>query len=804
MKISDTTISYEKIADSLIKKASPTFKGVLDLSILIDKWKSYLESSSVLRDSFKKEVMQSLTLTDELRGPIEDLSLVEKHHDLIELLFMMIFPVGSRESDISAAIVPFSFDIVYQTPQFKELITSSGWLNDPDTKIKVNLKALEYVKVLQAYTFIAREIFDLDIQFDYPLVMKLPDRHTGMISYYKIEFDTNFMRIITKGDLPELTESRRKDLMANLADPNTWMDILPPDKFEFHGFGIIKLIDVTDQEIVSELKRHFIENESILSDTHFRNIQQRLRELLGSEDLYLGLVAFQNEDALMLNSGYNPSEGFEKEPCFRMKRNEFENTIYDCNICQTELRVIEDILDIENPTFIVQMFINYKLRSVIVAPLYYQDKLIGGLELASPTPGFLNELNAMKINAVLPLFAIAVQQTMEELNQKVQGIIKEKFTFIHPTVEWRFQQVAIELLEKRNTDPTADISDIVFENVIPLYSASDIRNSTIQRKQSIINDLMVQLKLAETCLKEASAINPMPLFNEVIFKLNKKMDLLSDGLNSEDEQVILDFLQNEIEPVFEEISGVDPSLSEHTSAYSQALDPHFGIVYQHRKSYDNSVNLIADTISSYLEAQEQMAQNMCPHYFEKHKTDGVDFNLYVGQSLISNGQYSPFCLKNLRLWQFMVMCGIVQKLEAIKPKMPQVLETAHLILIQNIPLSIRFRPDERQFDVDGSYNVRYEIMKKRIDKSRVKGTGERLTQPGKIALIYSNPKDILPYKDYIEYLQASGLLSETTEELELEDLQGIQGLKALRVEVLINPKQPELHNKVLETFPALN
>jgi len=64
------------------------------------------------------------------------------------------------------------------------------------------------------------------------------------------------------------------------------------------------------------------------------------------------------------------------------------------------------------------------------------------------------------------------------------------------------------------------------------------------------------------------------------------------------------------------------------------------------------------------------------------------------------------------------------------------LETAHLILVQHAPLAIRFRFDEKRFDVDGAYNVRYEVVKRRIDKAVRRGTGERITQPGKIAIVY--------------------------------------------------------------------
>ena len=86
-------------------------------------------------------------------------------------------------------------------------------------------------------------------------------------------------------------------------------------------------------------------------------------------------------------------------------------------------------------------------------------------------------------------------------------------------------------------------------------------------------------------------------------------------------------------------------------------------------------------------------------------------------------------------------------------------------------------------DVDGTYNIRYEIVKKRIDKVRIKDTSERLTQPGKIAIVYSQSKDAAEYIEYIEFLQSQQLLKPGFEKHELEELQGVSGLKALRVDV---------------------
>jgi hypothetical protein len=113
--------------------------------------------------------------------------------------------------------------------------------------------------------------------------------------------------------------------------------------------------------------------------------------------------------------------------------------------------------------------------------------------------------------------------------------------------------------------------------------------------------------------------------------------------------------------------------------------------------------------------------------------------------------------------------------------LPFPLQVTSLILVYSQPLSIRFRMDEKRFDVDGSYNARFEIIKKRIDKAFIKGTEIRLTEPGKLAIVYTDDDDAKEYEVYIKELQVRGLLSSDIEKVVIEDLQGVAGLKALRV-----------------------
>jgi hypothetical protein len=104
-------------------------------------------------------------------------------------------------------------------------------------------------------------------------------------------------------------------------------------------------------------------------------------------------------------------------------------------------------------------------------------------------------------------------------------------------------------------------------------------------------------------------------------------------------------------------------------------------------------------------------------------------------------------------------------------------------------LSIRFRYDEKRFDVDGAYDVRHEIIKSRLDKALVKETGERLTQPGRIAVVYANPAEEKEIVQHVRFLTDLGELENDLERLDLDDLPDVTGLKAFRVKVNLSARE---------------
>jgi hypothetical protein len=311
----------------------------------------------------------------------------------------------------------------------------------------------------------------------------------------------------------------------------------------------------------------------------------------------------------------------------------------------------------------------------------------------------------------------------------------------------------------------------------------DVRNSSIERNHAIQKDLKEHLNLIDETLDKLQLQVQLTLLEELKFKNQNYQQAIDNVLLPEDEIRINDFVEMEVEPVFYHLQKSSSNLQSITEDYFNVQKDCSGALYRFRNEYEKALASINKAVVDYLEEQEDNLQKSYPHYFEKYRTDGVEYNVYIGQSMAPNHPFDLLYLKNIRLWQLKSMAEIARITHELLPKLNVPLQTTQLILIHNQPISISFRKDERRFDVEGNYNIRYEIMKKRIDKACVKDTNERLTQPAKIAMVYCNQKEAHEYEEYIQFLQSRNLLKPGIENIELEEMQGLRGMKALRVTV---------------------
>jgi hypothetical protein len=330
------------------------------------------------------------------------------------------------------------------------------------------------------------------------------------------------------------------------------------------------------------------------------------------------------------------------------------------------------------------------------------------------------------------------------------------------------------------------MEDIVFKDVVPFYGQSDVRGSSRARNQGIQQDLTRQLTLALDIMTSAAAARPWPLLRQYVFRIETLLTALSGGMTSSHESSVFSLLNQEVTETFDSLKGIAGDLDEKIHGYCQEVDPVSGMIHHRQKEYEDSVSALNSGLSAYLEQEDAKIQQAFPHYFEKRRTDGVDYMMYIGAAMMETGTLPSFHIRDMTLWQIMAARGMALCTEKIKPDLKIPLDTCHLILVNHTPLSIRFRYDEKRFDVDGAYDVRHEIIKSRLDKALIKGTGERLTQPGRIAVVYATPNEEKEIVQHIRFLTDQGKLENDLERLDLADMPDVMGLKAFRVGVTLS------------------
>ncbi|WP_431165654.1 GAF domain-containing protein [Tenacibaculum halocynthiae] len=728
-----------------------------------------------------KVMIREIEKAPELINGFSDFSLLKKHENTINHLLDALFPEILSNNEIKVATIPFSFTTFKYTERFKNILENAG--EDYELKVR-NFE--DDVMYIYACTLILGTVYNYPVDLKRPFFFDIPDKKLGVTKHYRVAFNGDFMDISPSKNAPEITKEDIKLLLDNFNNIDIWREKFPPNSYIFKGFGIMNLFDVTADETLSAIRTNLLQKDD---GSIVEKLQKNLSEFYTIKDLKVGF------------SVYDVSN-IEVEPP-RVKISEsilIENgTIITCNdfFCDHIISKIfnknEEVVlsDIEQyginsgENVFYQKLKEKNIGSIILIPIKTStNRDLVLLEIASPRPYELNSVNKQKLKDIIPVFKAAAERNSEEFLNTLEATIQEHYTSIHPSVKWRFYEAAEKyqnaLFSKQEE---AKIEQIVFENVYPLYGQIDVKGSSIARNTAIKDDLTTQLTLAINVLNEACKAENLPIYNELTFRVKEYLHEVKKGLKAGDEIGILDFLKKDIYPVFNHVKEINLELTELVKTYTNSLDANLHVVYDKRKAYEQSVTKLNDKLAKFIDTKQEEAQEMFPHYFERYKTDGVEYNMYIGQSLTRQKKFDELYLYNLRLWQLQTMCEMENLANTTRKTLTHDLEVASLILVHSNSLAIKFRMDEKQFDVDGAYNIRYEIIKKRIDKAHIKNTNDRLTIPGKIAIVYSQDKDAREYLKYIKYLQSKNQLG-SIEKLELEDLQGVSGLKALRVEVI--------------------
>ncbi len=765
---------------------------------LLEQYEDLVNDSDETISSRAKQILKVSQDHPILREGFSDIQLLENYKSEIEFILKDSFSPLLTKNEIKTASVPFQNVIFNSSERFKTILDTAG----KDFNLEIKNMPVNDTYII-ACTIILNFCYGYSLNFKRPFFYEIPDEN-GIMRYYKILYNADFTEIIPNKNAPKITQDDFDELLDNFENIELWKEKFPPNSYSFKGFVISNIFDVTDDQSISNIKSSLIGEDKRKDEGFMEEFHEIFRSLLGLKDITVGFSIYNDDE-----------DTFEKVYGVGMNSyllNGIETSKCSDSLCEWSYnRLLKEnkyfsVSDVDRSYKLskgkaphIKVLHDQGIKSAIFAPIANEEGLMGILEIVSDKPKVLNSINANKLVDVMPYIIEAVERSKSEEENLIEAIIQKECTSIHPSVHWRFENEARKYIKDQFNGKEPRFKKIAFDNIYPLYGQIDIKGSSEARNWATMQDLSLQLKLIKDIIVRATTFESLPIYDQYIYQIEEYLKGLEEHFQVDSEQQISAFFKQDIEPLLRHLKERN-ELIDDVKHYFDSINNKANMIYQHRKDYDDTIMTINGEMAYLLDKKQESAQKMYPHYFERFKTDGVEHNMYIGEAITKEDSFNEIYLYNLRLWQLQVMCEMENSYYQMKSQFPIPLDVASMILVFNQPLSISFRMDEKQFDVDGTYNARYEIVKKRVDKAYVKGTTERVTQKGKISIVYSQKQDEVEYLRYIKFLQSKKYLDDDVEILELQDLQAVTGLKAIRVSVLYHKDE---NDKAFYTYDDL-
>ena len=743
-------------------------------------------------------LLREIAAHPELRQGITDVGQIENNAALISDLLSGLFPPALTDNEIKAVSIPYQGLMFNYSRRFKKILNAAG------EDFKINIRNFDDQ---QFYIFscclILNQFYGTHVDFSKPLFFDIPTAG-GYIKHYRILYNADYIEIIPLKPAPTLSATDIEELLNNYDRPELWKERFPKESWLMKGFALITLVDVTIENAVSLLKGDLLGNGDD-PELHLK-MASVFRSIFQLPEVQVGFTSLDELNGKFRNISFGPKiqslllTGEDPGPAGRI----FEKSMESWMKNQTYYAVADvSALNHDHVDLVVKTNLGrLQIASLIIAPVVKNGAFLGFLELASPRRNDFNSVNANKLENVMPFLIDTIDRKVTEFKNRIQAVIQNNYTTLHASVNWKFEREAHQFIRTIEAGLGYSLQEIRFQDVYPLYGEVDVQNSSVTHNLSIRQDLEKQTVDLLAILKELALINRTEETNTLADRLTQIAESLRIDLKADAEQQIEYFLENEIHPLLISRRQLSLDLTLVIDNYFRKAKMPDGEYHLHRRNYEKTIDVINGKLIHIIDKRHEEIQRYFPHYYERFKTDGVEHNLYIGESIYPGHQFGPAMLERLRIWQLLATAEMEITQRQIKNELPYPLGLTSLILVFSTPINIRFRMDEKHFDLDGANDVKYEVIKKRIDKAHIKGTSDRITAKEKLTIVFMKDEEKRIYQKYVQILQARGILNKDIEEFEVEDLQGVAGLTALRVGIIsdltVIPQFDQLYELVYE------
>lgn len=711
------------------------------------------------------------------------------YKDILQLIYSLsVSLIDTDPKRYWALATPLAEETFYGTDAFFDLWKNRLEEQDIPGQMQDGKTLSNQEKLI--YALILERLYGLPAKENNTIVYHHLNEKDEIIDYYDLTIDFKFVDIKQKKELPQF-DLRNLSKNTNDASLFNWDHVINAIKledFELSGFTILTVKKSSLEHTINRIQSILLDLATYNYHLFLSDVEKIITPILKSTDTIFSLFPLFQLNGLpffdysITNKSILISEAHAS--------NSYTNINPQvANYLKHPHLIFYNTLDaIKNTTSIFDERIKASgVKTYLCIPLIHNHALSGIMEVYSHRLDQLDNETIQSLRALVPLLSQLSYDITAEFKKRIDEIIINRFTTIQPAVQWKFNHIAAQYIQElENDEQNAHIKPVIFEEVYPLYGAIDVKDSTVIRNASILKDFGFKVKQLALLIDELSRDGK----HQLIIDFSKRVDQITLSLDqiSFDESMvkIIEFFRKDVQPFIEAARrefSTKHAIIEH---YAKHFFTNRETGEFYRNEFETSLWKINQIISKELNHFNSFIQGNYPSYFQKFRTDGIEYDIYIGESITPQQTFSKEFINIFRRQQIISMARIALNAHNAKQDLPIPLETTQLIFINPHSIDISFREDERRFDVEGSLNIRYEIIKKRIDKIRVKRTKERLTQVNKIAIVYLSDEVLEDLNLSIQAIYDMGIIESTIEHLKLEDVQGIVGLKAIRLTVNLN------------------
>ena len=200
-----------------------------------------------IRVKFYKYIISKFERNPELLEPFGDITVLEDHEEIIQLLRMSLLPLAAHSDNFNMALTFMKpSTIFYYTEPFKKLLI--------DEKVEFNTKEDELNNLRYLIKLVAERCYNILLDNDLKIVKQVYSEARHIVRHQEVIIDSRFIQVHTIGELPAFNQGWLDMLYADEKRFLTLVEQFPFESFRFEGFCILYIEDVSKDVAINELK----------------------------------------------------------------------------------------------------------------------------------------------------------------------------------------------------------------------------------------------------------------------------------------------------------------------------------------------------------------------------------------------------------------------------------------------------------------------------------------------------------------------------------------------------------------------